>query len=90
MAGANENDVTPEDIQLMISELTADSSAKDPAKQVATNIRNAAKDMYAEYINSGADKEVIEDLDGVLMAILSINYPTLEKWKEYAESLADE
>lgn len=90
MAGANENDVTPEDIQLMISELTADSSAKDPAKQVATNIRSAAKDMYAEYINSGADKEAIEDLDGVLMAILSINYPTLEKWKEYAESLADE
>lgn len=90
MAGANENDVTPEDIQLMISELTADSSAKDPAKQVATNIRNAAKEMYAEYINSGADKEAIEDLDGVLMAILSINYPTLEKWKEYAESLADE
>lgn len=90
MAGANENDVTPEDIQLMISELTADSSAKDPAKQVATNIRNAAKEMYAEYVNSGADKEAIEDLDGVLMAILSINYPTLEKWKAYAESLADE
>lgn len=85
MAGITDGDATQEDLELVISELVADSTAKNPQKQTMTNIKNAVKDEYIElYRKTGSTKE-LKNLHDLLIDVIGVSYKTILDWQAQAD-----
>jgi hypothetical protein len=85
MAGSNNENVTNEDLQLIFSELVADSTAKDPESSTNSSISTAIKKYYIENYGENVSSGLIDGLDSVLMEVMGIPFQKLVRWKEEAE-----
>ena len=85
MAGENPDGLTPEDIQLMLSEIASDSTAKNPNKTTIANVKSAVKEKYIELYRENPNSELLADLWPILYQELAVDWSTIQSWQEIAD-----
>lgn len=72
------------DLDAIMSELAADSTAKDPEKSTRSTVQSALKQDYLELVRKG-DTRRISELESIMTDVLKTPQSTLNKWRKEAK-----
>lgn len=75
---------TEADLREIMSELAADSTAKDPQSSVRSSVQSALKEEYIALLKKG-DTSKASRMERILLSVVGTKQETIDKWKKEAK-----